>query len=368
MILDVIRRILNMRSIKKALVLPMATGMTITLTLLALKKKLMPEAKYAIWPRMDQKTCLKAIVSAGFTPIIIENVINGETVQCDVEIIQRTIESLPIGSVGVVLATTSCFAPRVSDDVEAISKICREKSIAFVINNAYGLQCNKCVAAVEQACRAGRVDAIIQSTDKNFLVPVGGAIITSPNGEFVDFISKTYPGRASMSPLLDLFITLLSMGKVGYEHLRNQRIGLAAGPYKEMLVRVAKQNGTRLLQSPKNTISFAMALADEATDGLNDGIDPSEFGSMLFTRGVSGARVVQKDFADTVEGFKFNGYGSSVSDYPTSYFALACAIGIESGDIPKLEQRLNETFRAWRNRVANKTKKNEQIVDKVSES
>ena len=45
-----------------------------------------------------------------------------------------------------------------------------------------------------QAARIGRVDAFIQSTDKNFMVPVGGAIIAGFDKNFIEQISKTYPG------------------------------------------------------------------------------------------------------------------------------------------------------------------------------
>ena len=41
----------------------------------------------------------------------------------------------------------------------------------------------------------GRVDAFIQSLDKNFMVPVGGAIIAGFDDAFIDTISKTYPGE-----------------------------------------------------------------------------------------------------------------------------------------------------------------------------
>lgn len=48
--------------------------MSLSLTLAALRVA-KPTAKAVIWPRMDQKSCLKAIVAAGFTPIVVENLI-----------------------------------------------------------------------------------------------------------------------------------------------------------------------------------------------------------------------------------------------------------------------------------------------------
>lgn len=72
----------------------------------------------------------------------------------------------------------------------------------------------------------GRVDGIIQSTDKNFMVPVGGAIIAGPDPSFLSSIAKNYPGRASGSPSLDLFITLVGLGNSGYEeYLLKRKVG-----------------------------------------------------------------------------------------------------------------------------------------------
>ena len=68
--------------IKEALVLPLATGMSVTLTLLALRQ-LRPAAKYVLWPRIDQKSCLKAVHAAGLTPVPIENVREGDELRTD---------------------------------------------------------------------------------------------------------------------------------------------------------------------------------------------------------------------------------------------------------------------------------------------
>ena len=51
---------------------------------------------------------------------------------------------------------------------------------------------------IQQMCflsRKGRVDAFVQSTDKNFLVPVGGAIIAGFDKGLVERISRMYPGK-----------------------------------------------------------------------------------------------------------------------------------------------------------------------------
>ena len=66
--------------------------------------------------------------------------------------------------------------------------------MAHLINNAYGLQSSKCTHLIQQAARVGRVDAFVQSTDKNFMVPVGGAIIAGFDKKFIEEIGKSYPG------------------------------------------------------------------------------------------------------------------------------------------------------------------------------
>jgi hypothetical protein len=99
----------------------------------------------------------------------------------------------------------------------------------------------------------------VQSTDKNFLVPVGGAqawtlvrdddemmrlvshdllllvvvcvrdlvcsgaIVAGPSKKFIEEVNKAYPGRASASPIIDLFITLLSLGVSGWKRLLQER-------------------------------------------------------------------------------------------------------------------------------------------------
>lgn len=42
--------------------------------------------------------------------------------------------------------------------------------------------------------RKGRIDVFVQSTDKNFLVPVGGAIIAGFDKTILNKITSNYPG------------------------------------------------------------------------------------------------------------------------------------------------------------------------------
>lgn len=43
-------------------------------------------------------------------------------------------------------------------------------------------------------------------------MPVGGSIIFSSNKKLIKGIDKNYPGRCSINQVLDLFISLTSLG------------------------------------------------------------------------------------------------------------------------------------------------------------
>ena len=67
----------NFRSAKDAFVAPVATGMGVALCLMALKRQ-RPGSKYVIWSRVDQKSCFKAILTAGLEPVIMSLVKAGD--------------------------------------------------------------------------------------------------------------------------------------------------------------------------------------------------------------------------------------------------------------------------------------------------
>ena len=68
-----------------------------------------------------------------------------------------------------------------------------------------------------------------------------------------------YPGRGSSTPTLDLFITLLSMGREGWNGLLNTRADVF-GYLKERLAVLAQERGERILETPANLISLALTL------------------------------------------------------------------------------------------------------------
>lgn len=168
----------------ECLVMPMATGMSLALCMMALKaarekenkgKSGRTSCKYVIWPRIDQKSCFKSMITAGLIPLVVENVMDSVTgeLTTDIDAIRQLLEthrSRVDGSkdgergdyqsdILCVMSTTSCFAPRQPDRVDSIAQLCKEFNVAHVINNAYGLQCDVIAKKINRAVVVGRVDA-----------------------------------------------------------------------------------------------------------------------------------------------------------------------------------------------------------------
>jgi len=246
-----------------------------------------------------------------------------------------------------VLSTTSCFAPRGVDKLLELGRLCAEQEVAHIANNAYGVQCAACMKAIAAASKHGRLDAFIQSTDKNFLVPVGGAIIASCSESFgpplIAQVSATYPGRASVAPILDLFITLLHLGADGWAALLESRQKLLV-PFREKLGALAVKHGERLLETPHNTISMAVTL----TSG-GGGRKVTAMGAQLWVRLISGCRIcAPSSEKKKVAGIAFANYGSHHDTYPAAYFTAACALGATEEDLQLFLKRLDKTLKEWK--------------------
>ncbi|XP_033100355.1 O-phosphoseryl-tRNA(Sec) selenium transferase-like [Anneissia japonica] len=343
MMLDVLR-ISGIRSTTTCFIVPTATGMALVLCLLALRQQ-RPQGKYVIWPRIDQKSCFKAIITAGYQPVVIENILEGDELRTNIPEIEKKIDELGAQNIACVYSTTTCFAPRVPDKLEEIAGICKKNSVPHIINNAYGVQLSKCTHLIEQAARTGRVDAYVQSSDKNFLVPVGGAVIAGFDEGFINKVAQTYPGRASGTPTIDLFITLLSLGVKGYKGLLAERKNLF-GYLATELSKVAEANGERVLSTPHNPISMAMSLSNLETQSDKP---ITHFGSMLFKRNVSGTRVVSKGTSKEIGGITFMNYGSHSDNYPYTYITAAAAIGMTCQDVDLFIKRLQKVIAKWKN-------------------
>lgn len=125
------------------------------------------------------------------------------------------------------------------------------------------------------------------------MVPVGGSVIYSAKKkDLVDKINKFYPGRASGGPTLDLFLTFLQMGQTTMKALMKERKENYEYLKKELSTVLALY-GEHCLETKNNKISVACTLTC-----LNEkvfvpqGLSATFFGSYLFSRRVSGVRVV----------------------------------------------------------------------------
>jgi O-phospho-L-seryl-tRNASec:L-selenocysteinyl-tRNA synthase len=112
LLLDLIRSEMGIRSCKDCFLLPMATGMSLTLVMLALKKVRPEAAKYVIWSRIDQKSCFKSIACAGLTPVVIQLKRVDDELTTNVEAMEEAVERLGAHNIVAIMTTTSCFAPR----------------------------------------------------------------------------------------------------------------------------------------------------------------------------------------------------------------------------------------------------------------
>jgi O-phospho-L-seryl-tRNASec:L-selenocysteinyl-tRNA synthase len=171
--------------------------MALTMCMLRLRF-LRPSAQWVIATRCDQKSHLKSAETAGFRLRVIPNAQVGDELRTDVPAVHSVLAELGPENVLCILAVTSCFAPRAPDDLPGLAKLCSQTGVPFLVNNAYGLQSSKCVHLLNEAYRVGRVDAFVQSCDKNFLVPVGGAVIAGRDNEFIASIAALYPGKCTV--------------------------------------------------------------------------------------------------------------------------------------------------------------------------
>lgn len=282
----------------------MATGMTLSLCMATLKQQNVA-AKYVLWSRIDQKSCFKSMLSANLTPVIIDQMPSDTGLITNVAEFRRHIIELGQRNIVCILSTTSCFAPRQCDNVRALAELAKELCVPHIVNNAYGLQSKLLTNKIEHASRVGRVDMFVQSTDKNLLVPVGGAIVAGRDADAVRSVAKQYSGRASSSQTLDVFMTLLSLGRNGYAALVAQRETLF--DYLCHRVREDMAIGT-LVPLANNPISVAISLRQY---GENVG----EIGSMMFKRNVSGARVVSGSGSKRIGSYEFQGMLCEISGW-----------------------------------------------------
>ncbi|KAM8704514.1 hypothetical protein ACLKA7_009028 [Drosophila subpalustris] len=333
---------LGLSTCRGCFLVPMATGMTLTLCLLALRKR-RPNSKYVLWSRIDQKSCFKAITAAGLQPVIINNLVLTEeqSLVTDSDKFRQLIDDLGADNILCLYTTTSCFAPRNSDDIVEIAKLAKLMALPHLVNNAYGLQCNAITTQLDRAQRVGRIDYFVQSTDKNLLVPVGGAIVASCDEELLKHLASSYAGRASSSQTLDVFMTLLSLGRMGYLNLLKERRNHFQY-LKQRLQQFATMHHEAVPQCPNNDISLALTLSSLSATAGDRKI--TELGAMLHTRGISGVRVVSVGQTKSIDGYEFKDFGSHREQLSVPYLTVAASLGVARAEIDKFFEVLEKCW------------------------
>jgi O-phospho-L-seryl-tRNASec:L-selenocysteinyl-tRNA synthase len=310
--LDAIRK-LGLSNMKEGLVTPLSTGMTMSLVFGALRREY--GVKRILYPRIDHVSPHRAIALSGLEEQIIPTLIEGDAVQADLRFLENEIKK---DSSSAVLATTTFFPPRESDPVKEIAKACAGRDIPLVINNAYGVQSERVMSEIRAAVDAGRVDAVVQSSDKNFLAPVGASIVVTPKENFIDSIADTYAGRATAAPIVQTLAALLAIGLDTYKDLQKEQLENKA-LLEEKLTEIANRLEQKVL-SVWNPVACAITM---------DGLDVREIGARLYNARVTGPRAVE-----------MGAMGSSVENYPHSYIVMNAAIGASKTDVEAATTKL----------------------------
>eukprot|EP00971_Amphidinium_carterae_P172375 3417032-Amphidinium_carterae.1 len=162
-----------------------------------------------------------------------------------------------------------------------------------------------------------------------------------------------------MSPILDLFITLLSLGESGLKELLEKRKSTLTW-FQDELTKTITAHGLRILRCPANRISLAVDL--QPLVGSGDPARLTFLGSALFTRRVSGPRVVlgaslddgEEDvtapsevtgrYRKSVDGTAFDNYGAHSSDYDCCYVTTACAMGATQEELSAFLGRFDQAL------------------------
>jgi O-phospho-L-seryl-tRNASec:L-selenocysteinyl-tRNA synthase len=323
---DILRNF-GLPNVTEAIVVPLCTGMSLSLALGALRPEEENNSnirRTVLVPQIDHKSLLKSIEFMGLKPKIVNGRIFGDAVRIPIEEIETNIDN----DCYAIISLTSFFPPREPDNIKEISKLAKKNNLVHIIINAYGVQSPEWMKLIRSAIDAGRVDAIIQSTDKNFLTPVGGALIASPIKENIKKISQTYAGRASATPVVNFLISMLSLGIEGYQKLieeqqENRKL------LEQKLSIVAKNLDEQILDI-FNPVAVALSLKNLKEEHLY------AVGGALYNLRVTGPRVYNP---------KESEFGTCCKNYPTPYIVMNAAIGSKKEDIVSAVERFEKAYK-----------------------
>ncbi|MCS3901442.1 O-phosphoseryl-tRNA(Sec) selenium transferase [Methanococcus voltae] len=340
-----------------ALATPVSTGMSIALCLSALKRGFLVEnvnknvnknkdtkiatnittnitkkqyskydgANVVIYPYASHKSPIKSTSFAGMRMRFVETQLSDrdDCVEIPVEdIISATEKELKAGNNPVILSTLTFFPPRRGDDIEEISKYCLENNIPHIINGAYAIQNHKYLDKLKKALKY-RVDAIVSSTDKNLMTPIGGGIIYSKNKDFLREVSLTYPGRASATPIVNTFVSLLSLGMDKYTQLMKEQV-ITKNLLDDLLIDLANKTGNTKLNVDSPIASC-----------ITTQKDPVDVSAKLYNLRITGPRGIK-----TTDHFG-NCY---MQNYKYNYVVMNASIGVKESDVNNAVDRLSKVI------------------------
>ena len=302
--------------------------MSLALSLGALKPdwndSMFHKKRTVLLPRIDHRSLLKALDLMGINTQIVDGKIFGDAVKVPIEDIEASLDEDCFG----VISITSFFPPREYDDIKEISKFAKENNLVHIVVNAYGVQSPEWMKMIRSALDAGRIDAIIQSTDKNFLTPVGGALIASPDVEIIQKISQAYAGRASASPIVSFLISMLSLGIKGYQDLLKQQ-----QQNRDLLEDKLRLTATKInerLLNVFNPVAVALSLKTLKKQQL------FALGGALYNLRVTGPRVFNPNESD---------FGTCCQNYHTPYITMNAAIGSTKEDVTFAVERFEKAYK-----------------------
>jgi hypothetical protein len=95
-------------------------------------------------------------------------------------------------------------------------------------------------------------------------------MVISPHEHVTQQVGQMYAGRANATPMIDLLVTLLSMGLRGYQTLLQQRLDMLSA-FQQGLAAVAERHGERVLQcSSTSGASTGSRTRTSTTAAAND--------------------------------------------------------------------------------------------------
>ncbi|MBW9222574.1 O-phosphoseryl-tRNA(Sec) selenium transferase [Methanothermococcus sp. SCGC AD-155-C09] len=304
-----------------SIAVPVATGMSLSLCLNAIRKKY--QSNVVIYPYAAHKSPIKAVFFSGFKMRLVETKLYGDALKVDVEDIEDAlIHEIECKNNPCILSTLTFFPPREGDDIERIAKICKEYNVPHIINGAYALQNKYYINKLNKALKY-RVDAIVSSSDKTLLTPIGGSIIYSKDREFLREVSLSYPGRACATPIVNILISLLSLGMDKYLKLMEQQIE-CRNLLDVLLNNLAEKIGGKVLNI-NNPISLSIAINS----------DPVKIAGKLYSLRITGPRGVRSSD-------KFS--TCYLGEYPYNYIVINASIGVKRKDIVNAIEKLENVL------------------------